>query len=155
MSDLTPAGTPVPPAVPTAPEAGAATVVEVAPRKSKGLGIFAMILGLLAFLGDLVIVIVTVVQVVGVVANFDVSNIFSTGGLAALGTFLALLFIAFWGGIVVSGLAVLLGLIAAISGRGRAQGVVGLVFGLLVLLSHLIVGASLLGIGNGIGNIGS
>ncbi|MGN6501296.1 MAG: hypothetical protein ACTHKX_00130, partial [Pseudolysinimonas sp.] len=113
MSDLTPAGAPVPPAVPTASEAGAPAVVEVAPRKSKGLGIFAMILGLLAFLGDLVIVIVTVVQVVGVVANFDVSNIFSTGGLAALGAFLALLFIAYWGGLVVSGLAVLLGLIAA------------------------------------------
>lgn len=155
MSDLTPAGTPVPPAVPTAPEAGAPAVVEVAPRKSRGLGIFAMILGLLAFFGDLVIVIVTVVQVVGVVANFDVSNIFSGGGLAALGAFLALLFIAFWGGLVVSALAVLLGLIAAISGRGRAQGVVGLIFGLLVFVSHLVVGISLLGIGNGIGNIGS
>jgi hypothetical protein len=155
MSDLTPAGAPVPPAVPTAPEAGASAVVEVAPRKSRGLGIFAMILGLLAFLGDLVIVVITVVQVVGVVANFDVTNLFSTGGLAALGAFLALLFIAYWGGLIVSALAVLLGLIAAITGRGRAQGVVGLVFGLLVFLSHLVLGLSLLGLGNGIGNIGS
>jgi hypothetical protein len=153
MSDLTPAD-PSTPAVPAATEPAGPAVIDT-PRTRKGLGVFALILGLLAFFGDLVFVVFSIVQLFGLVTNFDLGTLLTSHSLAALGAYLLLLVIVFWAGLIVGGLAVLFGLIAAISGRGRAQGIVGLILGLLVFLSHLAVGLSILGAGSGIGNLGN
>jgi len=161
MTDPTPADAPVVPAtaVPAAAVPAAdyavAPVTTDAPRRSRGLGRFALILGLLAFFGDLVLIVVGIVQLVSLFSGFDVSQLFTSATLAAAAGFFALAFIVFWAGIVVGGLAVLLGLIAAITDRGRAPGIVGLIFGLLVLITHIGIGLSILGAGSGISNLGT
>jgi len=156
MSDLTPAETPVAPAVPAAAEPAAPVVVSAPPvRKSGALGAFALILGLIAILGDLTVIVIAIVQIVNLFSNFDVSLIFTASGLTALAGFLAIAFIVFWGGIVVAALAVLLGFIAAIKNRGRVAAIFGIVFGILVLITHIGIGLSSLGAGSGISNLGS
>lgn len=163
MTDLTPTDpAPAVPAVPvadapaapvvvpaTAPD-GVVAPVEVAPHRSRGLGRFALFLGIIAFLGDIGVLVFAVIQVASFAQTLDVQN-----GLTLLAGFAALAFIIFWAGIIVGGLAVLLGLIAAISNRGRAPGIVGLILGLLVLLSHIGVGLAVLSAGSGISNLGS
>jgi hypothetical protein len=141
MTDPTPAETP---AVPVAPApAGAVAPVDPAPPKGKGLGVFALILGLLAFLADFAVLVFAIVQIVSLTQNFDVQGLLlSLGGLAAFAV------ISFFGGIVAAALAVILGLVAAIKNRGRVAGVFGVIFGVLVLVSRLVVGATIGGSGD-------
>lgn len=131
--------TPSVPAVPSTPDSAVAPL-ETAPAKGKGLGVFALILGLLAFVGDIVVFIAAIVQAASVISNFDPTNLSSIAlGLAG---FAFVVFIAFIAGLAVGLLAVLLGLIAAIRNRGRVAGIFGVIFGGLVVLSRIIVFAT-------------
>ena len=150
MTDLTPSDAPTPVPAPAEPAAAPVVVADQPVRKSHALGIFALILGLLAFLADVGVLVFAIVQIAAFAQTFDFSS-----GLTALAGFAALALLAFWVGIVVAGLAVLLGLIAAIKNRGRAAGIVGLIFGLLVLITHVSIGLSILGAGAGISNLGN
>ncbi|MCU1417325.1 MAG: hypothetical protein JWP32_1499 [Schumannella sp.] len=156
MTDLTPAETPATPAVPAAAEPAAPVVVQTAPvRKSGALGGFALILGLLAFFGDVAVLVIGIVQVVSLFSNFDVSQLFTTTNLGALGAFLVIVGIVFWVGLVVAALAVLLGFIAAIKNRGRVAAIFGIIFGILVLITHLGIGFTVLSAGTGLSNLGN
>lgn len=151
MTDPTPADAPV---VPAAPVADAAVVPAAAPApKGKGLGIFAMILGLLAFIGDIVLLIIAVVGFVGLASSvtggtFDLSSL-----LLGLGGFLFIAFISLIGGLIVAALAILLGIIAAVKNRGRGQGIFGAILGFLVLFTHGSVLLTILGSGDLISQI--
>ena len=155
MTDLTPAETPATPAVPAADPAASAVVVAPPARKSGALGGFALILGLIAFLGDVAVLVIAIVQIVSLFSNFDISQLLSASTIGPLAAFLAIATIAFWGGLVVAALAVLLGFIAAIKNRGRVAAVFGIIFGILVLVTHLGIAFTLLSAGSGISNLGS
>jgi hypothetical protein len=148
MTDLTPADSPAPPAVPAADPSASAVAVPTNPPKGKGLGVFALVLGLLAFLGDIVLIIIAIVGAVGLAQSvsggtFDISTL-----LLGLGGFIFIAFIALIVGLIVAALAILLGIIAAVKNRGRAAGITGAVFGLLVLFTHGSVLATFLGSGD-------
>lgn len=146
MTDPTPPDAPV---VPAAPAAVPATVPAVdAPRKSRALGIFALILGLGAFIGDIVLIVTAIVGAVGVAQSVSAGQFDFTTLLAGFAGFAFIAFLGFWVGIVVAALAILLGIIAAVKNRGRAAGIFGAILGLLVLISHLIVLATVAGSGD-------
>jgi len=137
----------------TDPTPSDALVVPAAPQK-KGLGIFALILGLLAFLGDIVLLIIAIVGVVGAAqsisgGNYDIAHL-----LLGFGGFIFIAFIGLIGGLIVAALAILLGIIAAVKRRGRAQGVTGAVLGFLVLFTHGSVLLTVLGSGDLLSQIG-
>jgi hypothetical protein len=134
------------PAVP-APQ-GAVAPAPANPPKGKGLGIFALILGLLAFIGDIVLIIIGVAGAVSVATslssgNFDISTL-----LLGFGGFIFIAFIGLIVGLIVSILAILLGIIAAVKNRGRVQGVFGAIFGFLVLFTHGSTLLTILGSGD-------
>lgn len=148
MTDPTPAVPEVPAAaeVPAVPAAAAqtpavpagagavATTAAAAPRKGRGLGIFALVLGILGVLGDLMVAIALGAQIASLAGGFEWTSLLTAFlSVAFLG------FIAFFGGLVVGGLALLLGIIAAVKNRGRVAGVFGAILGFLVLGSHLII----------------
>lgn len=161
MTDVTPppaAAEPpaVPAAQPVAVPAAAPTEVAVAPpkKKSGALGGFAVILSILAILGDIIVFIIGVVLLVNAVQGFDVNNLEFGPILAALGAFAGIAVFAFFGGMILAALAVLLGLIAAIKGRGRVAGVFAIIFGILVLITHGSIALSLAQAGQGISDLG-
>ncbi|MBX3194343.1 MAG: hypothetical protein KF727_04500 [Microbacteriaceae bacterium] len=138
-----PAATPA-----VAPATATPVPAATAPRKGRGLGVFALILGLLAMLGDILVLVVIGVQIASLASNFDWTT------LAASFAGVAILAIAaFFGGFLVSALAILLGIIAAVKNRGRAAGVVGAILGFLVFISHLVVAITLAGAGSAISGI--
>ncbi|MEO8095169.1 MAG: hypothetical protein ABI632_09560 [Pseudolysinimonas sp.] len=161
-ADVVPAA-PAPDVVPAAPAADvvpaapAADVVpvaaEMAPRKSHGLGIFALLLGLLAFFADIALIVFAIVQVAAIANNFDISTFNPQTILLGLAGYAAIALIAFFVGFGVAVLAILLGIIAAVKNRGRAAGIFGAIFGLLVLASHLIVLGTIAGSGSLISQI--
>lgn len=134
----TPTETPVPAvaepaAAPAAPTPASPVPAVVAPeRKKRGVGIWAFILGLLTVLGD--------TGFVAAVFGSAVSTFSSIGSddPQVAGTVLLLTVggpIVYFGGFLVAGVGVLLGLIAAIANRGRVLGIFGLLlagFGVLV-----------------------
>jgi hypothetical protein len=140
MTDVTPPPPPQAPAAQTATPhtpAPAPAVVEVAPaprRKGRFPGVASLILALLVVLGDIVIVIVAIASIASFASDFDLST-----GMATFLAFSAFAIVAFWGGIVVAGLALLLGIISIISNRGRIAGVFGTIFSVLILLSHISI----------------
>ncbi len=139
--------TPDVPAVPAAPAAEVSPAPVATPR-GKGLGVFALILGLLAFLGDIVLIGIGIAGAINLfqsvsTGNFDISTI-----LLGFGGFIFIAFIGLIVGLIVAVLAILLGIIAAVKNRGRAQGIVGAVFGLLVLFTHGSVLATIFGSGD-------
>jgi hypothetical protein len=153
---------PQPPAVPDVPAATPAAVpaatpavaapasapAAAAPRKGSGLGVFALILGLLAMLGDILVLVIIGVQIASLASNFDWTSLAASfAGVAILGV------AAFFGGFVVGGLAILLGIIAAVKNRGRAAGVVGAILGFLVFISHLVIAITIAGAGSAISGI--
>lgn len=153
MTDVTPppAAPSEPPAVPVA---APAEVVVVAPRKKSGaLGGFALILAILAILGDIVVIIFGIVTLATAVNGFDLSTFEFGPILAALGAFAAIAVFAFFGGLILGVLALLLGLIAAIKGRGRVAGVVAVIFSVLVLISHGSVALAIAQTGDSISNL--
>ena len=117
-----------------------ATVVPVAvERKKRGVGAWSFVLGLLTALGDIGFLIFTIVVLAGA-ASAVVSGDFSGAGtaLGAAGLALLALFV-FFGGFFTGGLAVLLGLIALISGRGRVLGFLGLLFGIAAIALRVLL----------------
>jgi hypothetical protein len=136
------------PAVPAAPSGEVAPVVPVE-RKGRGLGVFALILGLLGMIADIIVIILGLAQLPALMNGDWGSLLAGLAGVAVLG------FIVFWGGIIVGALAVLLGIIAAVRNRGRVAGVFGIILGVLVAGSHILLGLAILGGGSALGGIGS
>ena len=140
MTDVTPPPAPQSPAVP------AAESTEVAPvekKKGSGPGVASLLLSLLAVIADLVILVFAIVTLVSLFSNFDFANLEWGTILAGLGAAAFVTVIGFFGGIVLALLALLLGIIAIASKRGRVAGVFGVIFSILVLITH---GSILLGI---------
>jgi hypothetical protein len=134
MTDPTPSDASTPAAVPAtvpATETAVAAPAPAAPARGKGLGRFALVLGLLAFIGDIVLI---VIACIGAASAF--SSI--TGGNLDFGSILA----------------GLLGLIAAITNRGRAPGIIGLILGILVMISHFSVLGAIAGSGDTLSQLG-
>ena len=107
MTDVTPPPAAAePPAVPAATP----TEIEVVPpkKKSGALGGFALILAILAILGDIVVIIFGVVTLATAVNGFDMSTFEFGPILAALGAFAAIAVFAFFGGMILAVLALLL-----------------------------------------------
>jgi hypothetical protein len=155
MSDLTPAETPAPPATTAAAPAASVVPAEAVRPKSKALGVFALILGLIAFIGDIVLIVIAIVGAVGIAQSVSGGTFDITTLLLGLGGFIFIAFIALIVGLIVAALAVLLGLIAAIKNRGRAAGIFGVVFGVLVLFTHVSVLLSFLGSGDLLSQLGT
>jgi hypothetical protein len=133
--------TPAEPVAVTEPAAEAAYVAPAAPveKKKRGVGAWSFALGLITALGDLAFLIFVIVILVGAFASLS-SGDFSgvTTALGAAGLALAAFFI-FFGGFFTGGLAVLLGLIALLTGRGRVLGVFGLLFGAAAIVVRLLL----------------
>jgi hypothetical protein len=103
--------------------------VVVEKKKSRAVGVWSFILGLIAVLGDLALIIFLAVTVFSVIAELQVAmqtgeynSILSIPGIAGVGV---LLFVVFIAGFAIAGLGALLGLIALFTGRGRVIGVFG------------------------------
>ena len=146
MTDPTPADAPIVPAAPAGAVATESTIP--AAPKGRGLGIFALILGLLAFIGDIVLIVIAIVGAVGLASSVQAGTFDLTSLLLGLGGLIFAAFIALIGGLIVAALAILLGIIAAVKNRGRVQGVIGTILGLLVLLTHIGILATFLGSGD-------
>lgn len=149
--DLFPDATPlpgaaVPPAPPVVPESGPAAETVVTRRR--GTGAAAFVLGLLAILGDLIGIVVALFTLLGSITHLGetLSNVDNS-----LGAFLGVIIlevIVYFGGIVFGLLAVILGIVAAARNRGRVLGVFGVIFGLVILVSHIAFGISVATSGN-------
>ncbi len=126
-----------------------------AKKKSGALGGFALILAVLAIIGDLVVIIFGIVTLVSAVNGFDLQTFEFGGILAALGAFAAIAVFAFFGGLILAVLALLFGLIAAIKGRGRVAGVFAIIFSILVLVTHGSVALAIAQTGDSISNLTS
>jgi hypothetical protein len=154
MTDLTPSDTPAVPATPAA-ATPAPVVVEAARPKGKGLGVFALILGLLAFIGDIVLLGIAIAGAVGVSQQVQGGTFDLTTLLAGLGGFIFIAAIGLFGGLLVAFLAALLGIIAGVKNRGRAAGITGAILGILVLFTHLSVLVTILSSAGAISQLGT
>lgn len=117
-----------------APYTGSATSSEVvaatdAPRR--GLGIWSLVLGLLAVLGDVIVVVVVAdaARTVSVDINSGLANLFTAAVIAV---------IIMIGGFLVSVTGLILGIMAVARDRGRALGVIGMLLCILVVLSYIL-----------------
>ncbi len=142
--ELFPDATPLPgAAVPPPPPAGsepAATGASAAPPaapRRRGVGATAFVLGLLAILGDLIVIVVALFTLLGAIGNIGQTLTNVDNSLGAFLGVIVLEFIVFFGGILFAALAVILGIVAAVRNRGRVLGVFGVIFGLVVLVSHV------------------
>lgn len=111
----------------------------VVEKKKRGVGAWSFVLGLLTALVDIAFLVVVVVVFVGAIASLtsgDISGV--TTALGAAGLAIAALFV-FFGGFFTGGLAVLLGLVALLSGRGRVLGFFGLLFGAAAIAVRLLL----------------
>jgi hypothetical protein len=124
----------------------AAVPLPAAPTARPGIGRAALILGILAVLGDLIGIVVAMIALATAVTHVSetLSNVDNSLG-AFLGV-VVLEFAVYGGGIVLGLIAVGLGVIAAVRRRGRATGIVGAALGGLVVISHvtfgLVIGSS-------------
>jgi len=153
MTDVTPPPAPqtaVPADSAAVPAAPAAPPAETAPVRRKGRfpGVASLILALLAVVGDIAVFVIAIVGIASFASSFDPSTLDFSSGLTAFFGFAAFAAIAFWGGVIVAGLALLLGIIAIVSNRGRIPGIFGTIISILVLLTHLSIALA-------IGNIGA
>lgn len=118
------------------------------PAPRRALGIAAFLLGLLALLGDLLGIVVAVVTLARAATHGDqtLSNVDNSLG-AVIGV-IVLELVVFIGGIVCGLLALVFGILAAIRRRGRVLGAFGAVFGLFVLITHLVLAIVISSSGN-------
>lgn len=149
--ELFPEATPVPGAIvpPPPPQAPAepAAAATSAPRR-RGIGAAAFVLGLMAILGDLIGIVVALFTLLGAVTHpgQTLTNVDSS-----LGAFLGVIileFLVFFAGIVFAVLAVILGIVAAVRNRGRVLGIFGVIFGIVVLVTHTALGIAATTSGN-------
>jgi hypothetical protein len=124
------------PATPT-PAAPGTVMVPAAPVRRRGIGVAAFVLGLLALLGDVIGIIIAVVTFASAITDIgtELSNV--DDSLGSLLGVIVVEFIFFFGGIIFGLLALILGIVAAVRNRGRVLGVFGVIFGLVILLSHI------------------
>ena len=94
-----------------------------------------------------------VVTLVTAVNSIDLRTFEFGPILAAIGAFAAIAVFAFFGGLILAVLALLLGLIAAIKGRGRVAGVFAIVFSILVLITHGSIALAIAQAGDSITNL--
>ncbi|MDP9027369.1 MAG: prominin family protein [Actinomycetota bacterium] len=109
-------------------------------RRRRALGVAALILSLLAVLGDLIGIVVAFVALAGAVTSVGdtLNNVDNS-----LGTFIGVIvleFAVYIGGVVFGLLAIVLGLIAAVGRRGCAAGIIGVVLGTIVVVTHVVLG---------------
>jgi hypothetical protein len=137
--------TPAPVTTPSVAETLAADtpVVVVEQKKSRAVGVWSFILGLIAVLADLALIIFVVVTLFSVLADLqaamqtgEFNSVLSIPGVAGIGV---LLFVAFIGGFVVAGLGALLGLIALFTGRGRVIGIFGFLLSAAALGTRIAI----------------
>jgi hypothetical protein len=153
MTDVTPPPAPQSPAVPAAASTEVAPVDKPVEKKSGGVGVASLLLSLLAVLADIAIFVFAVVTVVTLFSNFDFAS-FEWGSIvASLGAAALVVVIGFFGGIVLALLALLLGIIAIAKNRGRVAGVFGVIFSILVLITHGSVALGIAQSGEAIGGI--
>lgn len=129
----------VPPAPPSTPATSPSAAPPAAPPRRRGIGTAAFVLGLLAVFGDLIGVIVAFFTLLGAVTDLRGTFTNIDGSLGAVLGVVILEVIFFFGGILFGLLAVILGLVAAIRNRGRVLGVFGVIFGLGVLVVHVMI----------------
>ncbi|MEO5920805.1 MAG: hypothetical protein ABIQ01_06650 [Pseudolysinimonas sp.] len=134
MTDVTPSPAPQTPAVPVAASTEVATATP--PKKSGALGGFALVLAILAILGDLAVIIFGVISFVGLANNFDTSTFEVSSFVTALGAFGVIGAVGFFGGIILALLSLLFGIIAIAKRRGRVAGVFAVILSILVLITH-------------------
>lgn len=141
-------GAAVPPAPPVAAEAAVPSAQTPEKHRRRGIGTAAFVLGLLAIGGDIVGIVVALFTLLGAVTNLGetLSNVDNS-----LGAFLGVIileFAVFFGGILFAVLAVILGIVATARNRGRVLGVFGVIFGLIVLATHVVLGITVATSGN-------
>jgi hypothetical protein len=157
MTDPTPSDASTPAAVPAtvpATENAVAAPAPAAPARGKGLGRFALVLGLLAFIGDIVLIVIAFIGAASAFSSITGGNLDVGSILAGLAGFAVIAFAGFWIGLGLAFLAALLGLIAAITNRGRAPGIFGLILGILVMISHFSVLGAIAGSGDTLSQLG-
>jgi len=132
MTDVTPPPAPQTPVV----SAPASTEVATVPKKGSGVGIASLLFAILAVLADLAIFVFAVVTIFSLFSNFDFATFDVGTMLAGLGAAAIVAVIGFFGGIALALLALLLGIIAIAKNRGRVAGVFGVIFSILVLVTH-------------------
>jgi hypothetical protein len=152
MTDVTPPPAPQSVAVPADASTEAATVATVE-KKGSGPGVASLLLSLLAVLADIAIFVFAVVTVVSLFSNFDLAT-FEWGTIvASLGAAAIIGVIGFFGGIALALLALLIGIIAIAKNRGRVAGVFGVIFSILVLITHGSIALGIAQSGEAIGGV--
>jgi hypothetical protein len=116
-------------------------------------GIASLLIAILAVLADIAIFIFAFISIAALIANFDVATFDFGALLAGLGAAAIIGVIAFFGGIVLALLALLLGIIAIAKNRGRVAGVFGVIFSVLVLITHGSVAAAIAGSGDALSGV--
>jgi hypothetical protein len=111
-----------------------------APTARPGVGRAALILGILAVLGDLIGIVVAVIALASAVTHVNETLNNVDNSLGAFIGVIVLEFAVYGGGILLGLIAVGLGIIAALRRRGRVTGIVGAALGALVVISHVIFG---------------
>jgi hypothetical protein len=100
--------------------------------KGRGPGVAALVLGLLAVLGDALALALTV-SAIGAAGAVDSIE----GAFAVIGGALLVVLAAFFGGILLALIGLVLGLVGMVRGRGRVAGVIGGLLSLGVLVAHI------------------
>jgi len=141
-------GAAVPPAPPVAQDGSGPVAAPTSERRRRGIGTAAFVLGLLAILGDIVGITVALFTLLGAVTNLGETLTNVDNSLGAFLGVIILEFLVFFGGILFAVLAVILGLVAAVRNRGRVLGVFGVIFGVVVLAAHVVLGITVASSGN-------
>ena len=134
------------PPVPVAAAVVSASASPAAPRR--GIGVAALIVGALALIGDLIGIVIAVVTFAGAITKTGSTPTNIDDSLGALIGVIIVEFLVFFGGVIFGLLAAILGIVAAVRNRGRVLGVVGAVFGVIVLIGHLSLGIAVATSGN-------
>lgn len=147
-SESTPSADVVPPsttpAEPVVVEPVATEVAEpvavaqvVEKKKSRAVGGWSFVVGLLTVLVDIAFVVWVIVVLVGAIGDLTSGNLQAISTAISAAGLVIIALLVFFGGFVTAGLAVLLGLVGLISGRGRVLAVFGLLFGVAALLVRI------------------
>jgi hypothetical protein len=100
-------------------------------------GAWSFVLGLLTVLVDIAFVIWVVVVLVGAIGDLTSGNLQAISTAISAAGLVIIALLVFFGAFVSAGLAVLLGVVGLISGRGRVLAVFGLLFGVVALLVRI------------------
>lgn len=149
MTDVTPPPAPQTQAVPAAAPTEVATVA----KKGSGVGIASLLFAILAVLVDLAIFVFALVTIFSIFSNFDMATFEISSLLAGLGAAAIVAVVGFFGGIALAVLALLLGIIAIAKNRGRVAGVFGVIFSILVLVTHGSIALAIAQSGDAVTNL--